>query len=159
MSNYTVRIWAYTGPNYVWICSWADIYRTCTTFLLYLNFRSLSARCMPLQLLNADVLQFKAINDNLKVRYLKNINYENAWAFTYLPRSPNIQSFCPKVPFLKMDWDTHHLTSCCDVIWWDTISHKWLYMEVLCLKPGNSRFLTSWPWPLTYDLDLKCQPR
>ncbi len=31
---YTVRMWAYTGTNDVWICSWAAIHRTCTTFLL-----------------------------------------------------------------------------------------------------------------------------
>ena len=27
-----VRMWAYTGTNNAWICSWADIHRTCTTF-------------------------------------------------------------------------------------------------------------------------------
>ncbi len=34
---YAVRMWAYTGPNNAWISSWADMYRTCTTFLCVFN--------------------------------------------------------------------------------------------------------------------------
>ncbi len=100
-------------------------------------------------------------------------NNENAWAFTYLPRSPNGHSFCPKVlllwwietqaqiynkqtgpiilpPFLNWEDEGHYITS----------HHKpqWLYMEILRLKP-KSRFLTSWPWPLTYDLGHWTWPR
>ncbi len=30
-----LNMWAYTGPNNVWVCSWADIDRTCTTFLIH----------------------------------------------------------------------------------------------------------------------------
>ncbi len=60
---------------------------------------------------------------------------ENAWALTYLPRSPHAQSFCPTVL----------------LPWW-TQTHTHTYMKKLKWN------FAWWPWPLTYDLDLQSQP-
>ena len=35
----TIKMWAFTCTNDVWICSWADLHITCTTFFGTLVFK------------------------------------------------------------------------------------------------------------------------
>ncbi len=84
---------------------------------------------------------------------------ENAWAFTYLPRSLIVQSFCPKVPMFVMDWDTHTNH---DLILWRhdiILSHHTIgHIDFTWQKPGNHICwpcdLDLWPTTLIYNPSL-----
>ena len=81
-----------------------------------------------------------------------------------------VQSIWPKVLFV-MDWETHTnslcdvMTSYHDVMRRQTVmSHEVTPLAMIShgnslqAKTRKSHFLTWWPWPLIYDLDLLSQP-
>ncbi len=91
---------------------------------------------------------------SLTLRWVITFLHENAPALTHLPR----HAFCS--PFAQ-------LTSFGDVRghsdvrgYHDVTSYtRILYQVNQIRKTWKLRFLTLWPWPLTYDLDYQTWPR
>ncbi len=105
---------------------------------------------------------------------------ENAWAFTYLLCFQNCTVLLAPKSLFVIDWETHIHSLCTswrhwhhDVIPWphviswcrSVMSHE-VTPYAIMISHGNSlqaeawksHFLTLWPWPLTYELDLQFQP-
>ncbi len=69
---------------------------------------------------------------------------------------------CPSANFFLLLW--HHMTSCDFMVGRQMMSymtprhHKQVHGEVWCDTWHKDTFFTGWPWPLTYELDLRTRP-
>ena len=114
--------------------------------------------------------QLSILNSHTQLSWLLNQSdfsfNENAWALTRPPATcPPCQYSCPEV--VKgcqdvMPWchvtSWHHTMMSHDVKSHHKIDLGNLYRSHY-QKVRKSRFSKSWPWPLTYDLDLQTRPR